>query len=106
MGGGGEGAVSSSLPLPSPKTYSQYTDENIRRGLAPPPPPVPATQDTYTMFGNTLCMDDPIIQPLESQVRRCVLGRWAGKVVTCELGLQFLDICTFKISMALCCYHW
>jgi len=64
---GGEGAISSSLPLPPIKTYGQYTDENLRRRVAPPPPPVPPANDTYTMFGNTFCMDDPIIQPLESQ---------------------------------------
>ena len=66
---GGEAAVASSLPLPSVNTYGLYTDENVRRGLAPPPPPVPPTSDPYSMFGNAFCMDDPIIQPLEAQVR-------------------------------------
>ena len=68
-GGGGEAAVASSLPLPSDKAYGLYTDENVRRGLAPAPPPVPPTSETYSMFGNAFCMDDPIIQPLEAQVR-------------------------------------
>jgi mediator of RNA polymerase II transcription subunit 7 len=42
-----------------------YTDENIKRGWAPkPPPPV---KDVYSMFGVTFRADDPIIRPLESQ---------------------------------------
>ncbi|KAG2455716.1 MED7 polymerase, partial [Polypterus senegalus] len=43
----------------------EYTDENIRKGLAPkPPPPV---KDSYMMFGNQFQCDDLIIRPLESQ---------------------------------------
>ncbi|XP_037087061.1 mediator of RNA polymerase II transcription subunit 7-like [Pollicipes pollicipes] len=67
MATGGDAGVSSSLPLPSIKTYGLYTDDSYRRGLAPPPPPVPPTHDTYSMFGSAFCMDDPIIQPLENQ---------------------------------------
>lgn len=55
----------SSLPLPPLQYINQYTDENIRRGRAPRPPPI--IHDTYSMFGNTFNADDTIIRPLESQ---------------------------------------
>ncbi|XP_039291189.1 mediator of RNA polymerase II transcription subunit 7 [Nilaparvata lugens] len=55
----------SSLPLPPVQYVSNYTDENIRRGRAPrPPPPI---HDNYSMFGNPFNADDTIIRPLESQ---------------------------------------
>ncbi|BES93352.1 Mediator of RNA polymerase II transcription subunit 24 [Nesidiocoris tenuis] len=54
-----------SLPLPPQQYIANYTDENIKRGKAPrPPPPV---YDTYSMFGNTFNADDTIIRPLETQ---------------------------------------
>ncbi|KAG8230757.1 hypothetical protein J437_LFUL009817 [Ladona fulva] len=55
----------SSLPLPPVQYINQYTDENIRRGRAPRPPPL--IHDTYSMFGNSFNADDTIIRPLESQ---------------------------------------
>lgn len=57
-----------SLPLPPAQYINNYTDENIKRGRAPkPPPPI---NDSYSMFGNTFNADDTIIRPLEAQVSK------------------------------------
>lgn len=55
-----------SLPLPPVQYFQNYSDDNLRRGRAPKPPPI--IQETYTMFGNPYNADDSIIRPLESQV--------------------------------------
>lgn len=61
----GEPQQVSALPPPPLQYIKEYTDENIRKGLAPkPPPPI---RDTYMMFGNQFHSDDLIIRPLESQ---------------------------------------
>ncbi|KAL7863314.1 hypothetical protein SRHO_G00122980 [Serrasalmus rhombeus] len=61
----GEPQQVSALPLPPMQYIKEYTDENLRKGLAPkPPPPI---RDTYLMFGNQFQCDDLIIRPLESQ---------------------------------------
>ncbi|KAM6924136.1 mediator of RNA polymerase II transcription subunit 7 [Xenentodon cancila] len=55
----------SALPPPPMQYIKEYTDENIRKGLAPKPPaPI---RDSYMMFGNQFQCDDLIIRPLESQ---------------------------------------
>lgn len=55
----------SSLPLPPMQYINQYTEEMIRRGRAPrPPPPI---HDQYQMFGVTFNTEESIIRPLESQ---------------------------------------
>uniref|UniRef100_A0A3P9BLD8 Mediator of RNA polymerase II transcription subunit 7 n=1 Tax=Maylandia zebra TaxID=106582 RepID=A0A3P9BLD8_9CICH len=61
----GEPQQVSALPPPPMQYIKEYTDENIRKGLAPkPPPPI---RDNYMMFGNHFQCDDLIIRPLESQ---------------------------------------
>ncbi|XP_013866070.1 mediator of RNA polymerase II transcription subunit 7 [Austrofundulus limnaeus] len=61
----GEPQQVSALPPPPMQYIKEYTDENIRKGLAPkPPPPI---RDSYMMFGNQFQCDDLIIRPLESQ---------------------------------------
>ncbi|XP_047209839.1 mediator of RNA polymerase II transcription subunit 7 [Girardinichthys multiradiatus] len=61
----GEPQQVSALPPPPTQFIKEYTDENIRKGLAPkPPPPI---RDSYMMFGNQFQCDDLIIRPLESQ---------------------------------------
>ncbi|KAK3563831.1 hypothetical protein QTP86_002744 [Hemibagrus guttatus] len=61
----GEPQQVSALPLPPMQYFKEYTDDNVRKGLAPkPPPPI---RDNYMMFGNLFQCDDLIIRPLESQ---------------------------------------
>ncbi|XP_044018652.1 mediator of RNA polymerase II transcription subunit 7 [Aphidius gifuensis] len=55
----------SSLPLPPSKYIKLFTDDNVKRGRVPrPPPPI---HDNYSMFGNIFNADDTIIRPLEAQ---------------------------------------
>ncbi|XP_039520521.1 mediator of RNA polymerase II transcription subunit 7 [Pimephales promelas] len=61
----GEPQQVSALPPPPMQFIKEYTDENVRKGLAPkPPPPI---RDSYMMFGNHFQCDDIIIRPLETQ---------------------------------------
>ncbi|KAK1803943.1 hypothetical protein P4O66_003755 [Electrophorus voltai] len=61
----GEPQQVSALPLPPMQYIKEYSDENVRKGLAPKPPlPI---RDNYMMFGNQFQCDDLIIRPLESQ---------------------------------------
>ena len=38
----------SSLPLPPAQYIAMYTDDHVKRGKAPPPPPI--IRDTYSVF--------------------------------------------------------
>ncbi|XP_067661334.1 mediator of RNA polymerase II transcription subunit 7-like [Haliotis asinina] len=54
----------SAFPLPPMQYAVIYTDENMKKGRTPhPPPPI---QDNYTMFGAPFTADDAIIRPLEA----------------------------------------
>lgn len=55
----------SSFPLPPMQYINLYTDDHIKRGRAPQPPPI--LQDNYMMFGVAFSADDAIIRPLETQ---------------------------------------
>jgi len=68
---GNERVIQSSLPAPPMAYINLYTDENVRRGKVPKPPPLPPSHDVYSMFGTEFHSDDAIIRPLESQgIRR------------------------------------
>ncbi|GFO09243.1 mediator of RNA polymerase ii transcription subunit 7 [Plakobranchus ocellatus] len=54
----------SAFPHPPMQYATNYTDENIKRGKAPPPPP--PIQDSYSMFGAQFSADEAIIRPLEA----------------------------------------
>lgn len=55
----------STLPLPPNQYIMMYTDDNVKRGKAPPPPSI--IRDAYSVFSVRHNPSDPIIQPLESQ---------------------------------------
>jgi len=63
--GNGDVAQVSSMPIPPMQYVKMYTDEAVKKGTAPKPPP--PLHDTYSMFGLTINNDDAIIQSLESQ---------------------------------------
>merc|ERR1711997_2079 len=66
---GGENLQVSAMPAPPMQYVKNYTDENVRRGTAPPPPQ--PLSDSYTMFGNVFTAEDCIVASLESQgIRR------------------------------------
>lgn len=61
-----ETAQVSSLPMPPMQFVNLFSEENLKKGRTPRPPP-PIT-DNYSMFGNPYNTDDAVIRPLESQV--------------------------------------
>ncbi|XP_078682462.1 mediator of RNA polymerase II transcription subunit 7-like [Branchiostoma floridae x Branchiostoma belcheri] len=98
--GEGEAGVSA-MPLPPMQFVSQYTNENVSRGLAPAPPP-PIT-DQYSMFGSDYQVDDQIIRPLESQgIRRLHPDKFDHKLELKKLNhsilVNFLDLLDILIK--------
>ena len=55
------------MPLPPMHYVKQYSDDYIKRGLAPPPPVPLQANDSYSMFGNQFTAEDSIIASLDSQ---------------------------------------
>ncbi|KAK6173581.1 hypothetical protein SNE40_017003 [Patella caerulea] len=85
----------SAFPLPPMQYANMYSDENIKRGRAPPPPP--PISDTYTMFGAQFTADDVIIRPLEaSNCRRLYPNHYDPKRELKKLNhsilINFLDL--------------
>ena len=59
------------MPLPPMHYVKQYSDDCIKRGLQPPPPPALQPNESYSMFGHQFTAEDSIIASLESQgIRR------------------------------------
>ncbi|UYV62508.1 hypothetical protein LAZ67_2000896 [Cordylochernes scorpioides] len=85
----------SSLPAP-PMMYAHlYTDENIERGLVPPPPA--PLMEPCSSFGITLKLDDKILPSLEDQEFRRIysLKRSYKK----ELKKLNISICTNYLEL-------
>jgi len=77
----------SSMPVPPMHYVKLYTDENVKKGIAPrPPPPI---VDTYSMFGVSINNDDAIIQSLESQGIKKLIS--SGKEVDRKKELRKLN---------------
>ena len=55
----------SPFPLPPSDYYKRYTDENVKAGIAPEPPPPICGE--YSVFGLHFETDEPIIRSLEQQ---------------------------------------
>ena len=59
------------MPLPPMHYVKQYSDDCVKRGLAPPPPNPLQPNESYSMFGHQFTAEDSIIASLESQgIRR------------------------------------
>lgn len=92
----------SSMPNPPLLYIRHYTEEAVRRGTAPrPPPPI---LDTYSMFGITINNDDAIIQSLESQgIKRLYSGKDVDRKkelrkLNHSILLNFLDLVDILIK--------
>merc|ERR1712203_593679 len=61
----------SAMPLPPMQYVKQYSDDHVKRGLAPLPPTPLQPNESYSMFGHQFTAEDSIIASLESQgIRR------------------------------------
>jgi mediator of RNA polymerase II transcription subunit 7 len=98
----GEPVQVSSMPPPPMQYIKHYTDDNVRRGIAPAPPP-PIT-DSYTMFGNVFTAEDCIVASLESQgIRRLYSAKDVDRKrelrkLNHSVLVNFLDLLDFVIK--------
>ena len=99
---GGENLQVSAMPAPPMQYVKNYTDENVRRGTAPPPP-LPLS-DSYTMFGNVFTAEDCIVASLESQgIRRLYSAKDVDRKrelrkLNHSVLVNFLDLLDFLIK--------
>jgi len=88
--------TSSVYPLPPMRYINLYTDDNVSSNLIPNPPK-PITDGQYSMFGQTIAIDDHIIRSLESQGLRRLYPREYDhnrelKKINASILVNFLDI--------------
>ena len=99
---GGENLQVSAMPAPPMQYAKNYTDENVRRGIAPPPPQ--PLSDSYTMFGNVFTAEDCIVASLESQgIRRLYSAKDVDRKkelrkLNHSVLVNFLDLLDFLIK--------
>lgn len=92
----GQVNTSSVYPMPPMRYINLYTDENIENN-AIPFPPKPISDGQYSMFGQTIAIDDAIIRSLESQGLRRLYPREYDhkrelKKINASILVNFLDI--------------
>ena len=90
------GTTSSVFPLPPMRYINVLTEENVSNHLCPAPPK-PITDGQYSMFGQTIAIDDHIIRSLESQGLRRLYPREYDhrrelKKINASILVNFLDI--------------
>src|SRR5882724_11617631 len=88
--------TSSVYPLPPMRYINVFTDENIALNVCPQPPK-PIADGQYSMFGQTIAIDDHIIRSLESQGLRSLYPREYDhkrelKKINSSILVNFLDI--------------
>ena len=88
--------TSSVFPSPPMRYINVFTDENVVNHLCATPPK-PITDGQYSMFGQTIAIDDHIIRSLESQGLRRLYPREYDhrrelKKINASILVNFLDI--------------
>ena len=88
--------TSSVFPLPPLRYINVFTDENVVNHMCPTPPK-PISDGQYSMFGQSIAIDDHIIRSLESQGLRRLYPREYDhrrelKKINASILVNFLDI--------------
>ncbi len=89
-------STSSVYPLPPMRYVNVFTDDNISSNMTPNAPK-PISDGQYSMFGQTIAIDDHIIRSLESQGLRRLYPREYDhkrelKKINASILVNFLDI--------------